>query len=89
MNKLGGFFRYEFSMKGRSKCLSTDNFFNTTILRIQYLFGQTHRNFIFRCVLGAKQQDLCIINSKKSIVVQHAFSCSISVGHKEFQISFL
>lgn len=52
-------------------------------------FLDSHWDFTFRCVLGTKQQDLCTISSKKGTTVQHVFSCSISTGHKEFQISFL
>lgn len=87
ISKLGGFFRYEFSMKGRSKYLCTDRFFNLFFEYSNVL--DSHWDFIFRCVLGEKQKELCIINSKKGTTVQRVFSWSISTGHKEFQISFL
>lgn len=83
--KFGGFFRYEFSMKNRSKYLGTDTlfFFNLFFAYSNFL------DFTFRCVLWTKQQEFCTISSKKGTTVQHVFSCSISAGHKEFQTSFL
>lgn len=85
ISKLGEFFRYEFSMKGRSKYLGTYNFFNLFFAYSNSL--DSYWDFIFRCVLGAKQE-LCI-NSKKGTTVQYVFFCSISTGHKELQVSFL